>query len=176
MTKATVRRAISSDKYAVSELVKQACVEFGWTFSSDFSTDDYDPDYYRLPSAMYVAEVNGSVVGSAAFLKKGIYGLLVRFYLRRDYRGHGIGLQLYNAITSVARLRHTQFLLLGTEPENLPYLFPFLLHNHFTRIDHPPVNFNRETSSLYFQTPLNGLGNNGQSHNNRPRNSHKGSA
>lgn len=139
----------------IRRLLEAVCREFGWNFHKDFRPMDCLPSFYeRQGGRMFVALRDERVVGTIGYMKRGKTALLVRFYLFAEERGKGIGRLLYSTLRSDLRVAGIRRVFLGTEPENIVFLRPFLEEDHYRQLSRPLVRIRNERCSSYFGTSV----------------------
>jgi len=148
----TIRLGTRFDSNEIHKILLKICREFNWNLKKNFSEADIDPNsYISRNGKLFVATVDGKVVGTIGYFKNGNVAMLIRFYVLPEFRRIGIGTALYNTLIKELRSNRIKILFLGTSDENLPHLYSFLKQDHYIPIVHPPIIFPNESCPLYYQ-------------------------
>ena len=113
LSASTSLRSVRSNATAFASFVADTLREFGFEPDSDLDPDLDEPA--RQYAALWIAELDGRVVGSVALRDLGDGALqLKRMYLRRAQRGRGLGKRLLETAVDWARARGTAVIRLDT--------------------------------------------------------------
>ena len=113
-----VREWRNEDSAAIRGLVRETLPEYG--FEADPSTsekdlEDIDASYFRRGGEFFVLELNGAVIGTVGFF--GVDGTtckLRKMYVRKGYRGEGLGKLLLEVAITKATQRGYRAMILET--------------------------------------------------------------
>lgn len=136
---AKVRPVEARDVGAVVALVKSTLEEFGLTFGDGAATDaqlqDLPRSYADAGGAFWVAELGGSIVGTAGVfpVEPGVFELR-KMYLSPASRGHGVGQALFDACLAFVRAKGARRVVLDTT-EKMTAAIAFYERNGFVRDD-----------------------------------------
>ncbi len=141
---AIIRKIRKEDNQALSKIIKSVFVEFDapreGTVFSDSTTDSLFELFQTMKSVCFVAEENNKVLGSCGiFPTPGLpenYAELVKFYLKPEARGKGIGKQLFQtAIDAAKDLKYTHLYI--ESQESFKDALSLYENFNFEYIDHP---------------------------------------
>lgn len=127
------------------------------TVYSDPTTDDLYTLFEKAGSVLWVAENNGIPIGCCGIYPtpglKNNYAELVKFYLDKDFRGKGIGMNLMKlSINSAKEMNYTYIYL-----ESLPiYSRALKLYENsgFKFIDHPLADSGHNSCNIWMLKKL----------------------
>jgi GNAT superfamily N-acetyltransferase len=97
----SVRRATAVDSAAAAAVVQTVYAELDLTWDAGGYHADLKDVQASYP-AFFVAELDGTIVGTAALSD---HGSLERLYVLPSARGHGLGAELVRAVVEEARVR-----------------------------------------------------------------------
>ena len=119
MMTASIRPFQVADQAAVRALVEEGLGEHFGHIDRDANPDlvDIAATYARPPHAFFVAELDGTLVGTTGLLVEGHTGRLVRVAVARDRRRSGIATLLLNHVAEFARGARLSRLVAHTQPE-----------------------------------------------------------
>lgn len=120
-----IRPIASNDNAQIAEVIRSVLVEHNaarqGTVYSDPTTDFLSDVFKEQGSGYYVVEFNGRIVGGCGFFPtKGLpdgFVELVKLYVLKEYRGHGLGKFLIELCSSEATKVGYKNLYLETMPE-----------------------------------------------------------
>lgn len=130
-----IRKYKKSDKKEVREFILKVLTEiFERTFIKDWENfEDY--------SVFYVAKEDNKIVGTIALKDMGNgIGRLKRMYVDKNYRGSGIGQQLYDKFEEFARGNGFKQISLTTHKTMMKPANRFYTRNGYTQLQE--VNYN----------------------------------
>lgn len=110
--KILIRNIQPQDNPLIAKIIRKALEEYDeakpGTVYTDPTTDELYETFATAPkSGYFIAELNGEVIGGSGIyptknLPEG-YAELVKIYLKKEYRGKGIGKQLMNKSIAYAK-------------------------------------------------------------------------
>lgn len=115
----TLRTAIPSEIDTLAKIIEEVFTELGWVFVIDDELPDYVKynDHYSDPeeNGLFAMECDGTIIGSIALKHDGIEPYLSRVYLKKEYRGYGLGQWMTVCMMDLARKRGHQQMHLWTD-------------------------------------------------------------
>lgn len=158
----TIRRIVKSDDKRIAEIIRGVFEEFNMplthTVYDDPDTDSQWEMFASQPlSVLWVAEIDGTVVGSC-----GVYptaGLpdgwceIVKFYIDRHWRSHGIGSRLFSKALEAALCLGYRTAYLETFPQ-FSEAVGMYEHYGFSRIGHQMGNSGHTATSIWMTRQL----------------------
>ena len=114
-----------TDNLAIATIIRTALEEYGeakpGTVYTDPTTDDLFAIFQNVPkSVYYIAELEGEVIGGCGvYPTLGLpnnYAELVKLYLKKEFRGMGIGRELMNRSISFAQKNEYTYLYIESFP------------------------------------------------------------
>jgi putative acetyltransferase len=151
-----IRKIKKTDNLILAKIIRETFEEHDaprvGTVYSDPTTDNLYELFTAPGSVLWVAEMNNTILGCCGIypssgLEKG-YAELVKFYLKRDARGKGIGRALLNrCMDSAKELGYTYIYL-----ESLPQFsnaISIYEKEGFKMLDHPLGDFIHNSCSIW---------------------------
>lgn len=125
--------------------------EAGLNLSLDEQPDltDVKGCYFDGGGTFLIAVEDGGLIGTIALMNKGDgNGVLKKFFVRKDFRGRGIGLALYKRLYEYAVSRCYKYILLDT-PSAAKVSHRFYEKAGFCRIDSAPFEYDYPDRDSY---------------------------
>ena len=157
-----IRKIEMQDNLILAKIIRMTFEEHGapkhGTVYSDPTTDDLFGLFQTPDSVLWVAVLDDKIIGCCGVypsdgLEKG-YTELVKFYLKKEARGKGLGkILLHKCIESAKEMGYTQLYL-----ESLPQFgnaVTIYEKEGFKRLKHPLGSFIHKTCSIWMLKDIN---------------------
>jgi len=119
MCTALIRRYRASDQAAARALIEEGLGEHFGFVDRNANPDllDIAASYAIPPNAIFVADLDGTVIGTTALVVRGAVGRLVRVAVARNHRRAGVATALMSHVIGFARQVGVSQLVAHTQPE-----------------------------------------------------------
>lgn len=114
-----LRQATPSDIDTLAQIINDVFIELGWIFEIADELPDYVQytDHYSNPekNGLYALECDGYIIGSIALKHDGKEPYLSRVYLKKEFRGYGLGKWMTVLMMNLAKERGQKQIHLWTD-------------------------------------------------------------
>jgi putative acetyltransferase len=158
-----IRKIKKSDNLILAKIIRETFEEHDaprvGTVYSDPTTDNLYELFSASGSVLWVAEMDNSILGCCGIypssgLEKG-YAELVKFYLKKEARGKGIGKALLNRCMDSARELGYTYIYLESLPQ-FSNAISMYEKEGFRKLDHPLGDFIHSSCSIWMLKNVEG--------------------